>query len=260
MLDYNLKGKKYNSTRAADPYIVHLIQAMLKPNNDSTYLDIGCGTGNYSIALSAGGAHFIGVDPSSVMLQEAKKKRSSNEWTLGTAEQIPYRNQMFSGALGFLTIHHWSNLELGFSEIYRTLRPESNFIIFTSTAEQMQNYWLNHYFPEMMNKSTSQMPPEESIINAAVGAGFTLSSTLQYFVKPDLKDLFLYSGKHNPSMYLDDLVRNNISSFASLSNDIETAQALVKLSEDINSQRFQAIKDSFDQTAGDYLILQFSKE
>ena len=260
MSDYNVTGRNYNYTRRADPYLIHLMRTMLNAREGSTYLDIGCGTGNYTIALSEDGTQFIGVDPSRVMLQEAKQKKTNITWTLGNAEHIPYKDQMFSGALASLTIHHWPNLNRGFIEVYRTLKPKSNFVIFTATAEQMQSYWLNHYFPEMMNKSITQMPSLNAITDAAHNAGFRLSSSVEYCIKTDLQDLFLYSGKHNPSMYLDSAVRSNISSFASLSNDIEIAQGLVKLSSDINSLQFWRVKRTFDEKTGDYLMLGFSKD
>jgi ubiquinone/menaquinone biosynthesis C-methylase UbiE len=260
MSDYDITGRNYNYTRKADPYLVRLMRTMLNPKKGSTYLDIGCGTGNYTIALAEDGTKFIGVDPSRVMLQEAKQKTTNITWTLGDAEHIPYNDQMFSGALASLTIHHWSYLNQGFIEVYRTLKPKSNFVIFTATAEQMQNYWLNHYFPEMMKTSTNQMPSLEAIMDAAHNAGFRLSSSVEYFIETDLQDLFLYSGKHNPAMYLDGAVRSNISSFASLSNEMEIAQGLVKLSSDIDSLQFLRVKSAFDEKTGDYLMLEFSKD
>ncbi|GAA4955738.1 hypothetical protein GCM10023314_31870 [Algibacter agarivorans] len=38
------------------------------------YLDIDCGTGNYTNALQKVGFHFIGIDPSNKMLEKAKLK------------------------------------------------------------------------------------------------------------------------------------------------------------------------------------------
>jgi ubiquinone/menaquinone biosynthesis C-methylase UbiE len=260
MSDYNITGTTYNSTRRADPYLVHQIRKMLNPIKGSTYLDIGCGTGNYTVALSDDEIRFIGVDPSMVMLQIAKQKNSNIIWTLGAAEQIPYKDHMFSGALAALTLHHWSNLEKGFLEICRTLRPKSHLVVFTAKPEQMSNYWLIHYFPEMMKKSINQMPPLNAIMEAAANAGFTLYSSLEYFIKTDLQDLFLYSGKHNPKMYLDSLVRSNISSFASLADDLEINQGLLKLSRDINEDIFQHVQNSFNEHIGDYILLQFFKD
>lgn len=260
MSDYNITGTTYNFTRKADPYLVHLIRTMLDPKKGLTYLDIGCGTGNYTIALSGDGTQFIGIDPSPVMLQKAEQQGRNIIWTQGTAEKIPYKDEMFSGAVASLTLHHWADLKQGFLEIYRTLGAKSPLVVFTATAEQMRNYWLNHYFPEMMNKSIRQMPPLNAIMEAALNAGFRLSSSLDYYIKPDLQDLFLYSGKHNPQMYLDPVVRSNISSFASLSNDLEVAQGLIKLAGDIKCKIFQDVKNSFCELTGDYILLQFVKD
>jgi hypothetical protein len=53
---------------------------------------------------------------------------------------------------------------------------------------------------------------------------------------------------------------SNISSFASLSNDMEIAQGLSRLSSDIDNNHFRQVKKSFDEKTGDYLIIEFSKD
>ena len=69
---YNTIGTGYNHSRRADPYITGRLLALLQAVPGGGYLDIGCGTGNYTIALAAAGLGFTGVDPSEVMLLEAR--------------------------------------------------------------------------------------------------------------------------------------------------------------------------------------------
>jgi ubiquinone/menaquinone biosynthesis C-methylase UbiE len=70
----NRAGTRYNKTRQADPHILSRLFQFLSPEKDKLYLDIGCGTGNYTIGLSERGINFGGVDPSIPMIQVAKKK------------------------------------------------------------------------------------------------------------------------------------------------------------------------------------------
>lgn len=59
---YDIIATGYNSTRQADPYLTSRLLYWLKPTKDKLYLDIGCGTGNYTIALADNGVNFVGID------------------------------------------------------------------------------------------------------------------------------------------------------------------------------------------------------
>ncbi|ASU35884.1 class I SAM-dependent methyltransferase [Mucilaginibacter xinganensis] len=259
MANYNIIGSSYNVTRKADPFIVQQLLHLLAPKKDLKYIDIGCGTGNYTIALFESGITIQGLEPSEKMLAVAYSKNDEINWTIGVAENLPFKDNYFSGAIATLTIHHWQDLNKSFKEIYRVIKPGGHLIIFTATAEQMQNYWLMHYFPLMMKNAIQQMPSLADITQAANTAGFELSLELPYFVQDDLQDLFLYSGKSNPSFYLNNNARQNISSFASLSSNEEVAFGANMLSADITNGKFDAVKKSFDDEKGDYLFLKICK-
>jgi ubiquinone/menaquinone biosynthesis C-methylase UbiE len=51
------------------------------------YLDIGCGTGNYSSDLQKKEFQFIGIDPSIEMLQKAQSQNKNIQWKIGSAEK-----------------------------------------------------------------------------------------------------------------------------------------------------------------------------
>src|SRR5438045_1089469 len=95
---YNSIGLTYNSTRRADPYLLERMYSLLSPQKDKQYLDVGCGTGNYTIALAQKGINFVGVDPSEIMLGEAKAKSYQVEWVSGVAEKMPFKDETFAGA------------------------------------------------------------------------------------------------------------------------------------------------------------------
>ena len=60
---YDKIGIGYDKSRNADKYLVErMYDNIYLGKEDKTYLDIGCGTGNYTSALSNKGLDKIGVD------------------------------------------------------------------------------------------------------------------------------------------------------------------------------------------------------
>ncbi len=252
---YDDIGVNYNATRKADDYLVKRLLANLNPKSNGLYLDIGCGTGNYTSKLQEEGFNFIGVDPSKEMLEKAKLQNPNIDWKIGHAEYLNLNSESIDGIIGSLTIHHWKDLEKGFKELHRVLRNDGNLVIFTSTPKQMTGYWLNHYFPKMMKDSMLQMPSLKIIKNIMNQTGFASIKTELYSIKPDLKDFFLYNGKHNPNLYLNSKVRHGISSFSSLANTEEIEAGLNQLKKDIATQKIDDIIKSYENNLGDYLFI-----
>ena len=251
---YNQIGNGYNLTRSADPYIAERLYEAVFSGTDGSYLDIGCGTGNYAIALSEKGLSISGIDPSDKMLASAKERCTNIRWHNGSAENLHFADKTFTGIVGMLTLHHWQDIPAGFKEMHRVIQPGGKVAFFTSEPEQMKGYWLNHYFPGMLQQSIRQMPSVESLGDAASDAGFKVLPTEKYSIKADLKDHFLYVGKDRPEIYLDKVIRDGISSFAALANAEEVERGLFQLESDINSGKFNQVKALYQNDIGDYMI------
>ncbi|MBR9855737.1 MAG: methyltransferase domain-containing protein [Algicola sp.] len=252
---YNKIGIDYNLTRKADKYLTQQLLYHLHPTKNGRYLDIGCGTGNYTNEFQKNGFDFIGIDPSELMLGKAKLKNERIDWKIGSAENTGLPKNFVNGIIGSLTIHHWIDLKIGFPELNRVLEPNGRIVIFTSTPEQMKGYWLNHYFPKMLYDSIIQMPTLDNIKKAMKASGIKPIETHKYFVKPDLEDLFLYCGKQNPELYFNEQIRYGISSFSSLSNQTEVKNGLIELKKDIDSGKIEEVIKSYENNLGDYLYV-----
>lgn len=257
---YNSIGTGYNNKRAADPYLAEQLYENVASTAKSPYLDIGCGPGNYTIALQNKGLEMWGIDPSSKMLETAQAKSDTCHWILGSAENIPAGDNFFEGITGILTLHHWKDFTAAFKELYRVLKPGGKMVFFSSTPQQMENYWLNHYFRVMLRDSIVQMPSYETIAAAAVNAGFTMLPAETYSIHNNLQDHFLYVGKDRPELYFDEAVRNGISSFTSLANSKEVAEGLSQLRADIDSGNFETIRSRYNDDGGDYVFIKAIKE
>ncbi len=256
---YDKTGTGYNRTRTADDYITNELYNQLNVIPNSKYLDIGCGTGNYTIALSNLGLDICGVDPSTEMLKIALAKDKRIEWKPGSAEKIPYPSNYFSGVVATLTVHHWSDLSKAFKELNRILTDKGTIVLFTSTPEQMKGYWLNYYFPAMLQKSIEQMPSVDKIKKALVETELTLTSQRKYFITNELKDHFLYTGKNRPGLYFEETIRTGISSFSNLANSEEVRIGLSKLKSDIETGKIQNKISEFNNEHGDYLFIRIEK-
>ncbi len=250
---YNRIGGSYDQTRKSDPFLVERLVYHLKPTVDEAYLDIGCGTGNYTSALCEKGGKWTGVDVSSEMLRQARQKSPQVAWVMASVSQLPFTDAKFAGGIATLTIHHWPDLALGFQELARVLKGD--LVLFTSFPKQMQRYWLNHYFPIMMERSLSQMPTSKSLDHAIQKAGWSVKFEEKYFIKEDLKDRFLFSGKHQPSFYLDPTNRDGISSFRNLCPEEELNQGLKELERDLQSGDFNHVQEQYDNDQGDYMFI-----
>lgn len=252
---YDSIGSGYDHTRRADPYLVERLASLLCQRTDGHYLDLACGTGNYSAALAARGGHWVGVDHSSKMLREAARKCDSVSWHEADVEDLPFAAASFDGAILTLALHHFASPVHAFREVARVLKAAAPLVIFTSTAEQMRGYWLNHYFPQALERAIEQMPSLESTRSALRAAGLRIVASEPYHVRTDLEDLFLYSGKHRPELYLDARVRNGSSTFASLAAPEEVAEGCARLAADLASGRFAEVAAGYDDRDGDYLFL-----
>ncbi|MDA1101899.1 MAG: class I SAM-dependent methyltransferase [Proteobacteria bacterium] len=252
---YNTIGAGYDRYRSADPGITETLARTLGRPKVGSYLDLACGSGNYTIALARKGYTLTGLDISRRMLTAARQKSRAAGWVLGDGERQPFADRVFQGVVCILAIHHFHDLSVTFKECRRILCPGAPLVLFTGEAGQMRHYWLNTYFPVAMTRSMADMPTRALIERSLRDAGFADLSFANYFVSADLQDHFLYSGKHNPGFYLNDRARAGISTFARHGDEAETRQGLARLDTDITTGRFAQVRQTYRSDLGDYLFV-----
>lgn len=251
---YNTIGKTYDTTRKADPFIVQKLMHHLQAKAQQKYLDIGCGSGNYTGALAAQGLHMEGIDLSMEMLSKARKKHPNINFHEGDARHLPFLDQSYDGATCILATHHIRDIESAFQEAARVIK-HGRFVIFTATPEQCHHYWLKEYFPLMIEQGAEIMSSFEKVEQALLHAGFNTIQADPFFVTPTLQDWFLQAGKYRPEIYLDHSVRAGISSFPLAKNQQEIEQGLKALEADIRSKRIEQVIASYESSLGDYLFV-----
>ncbi len=256
---YDQIGVGYDGTRRADPGIVARLAALLDVPPDAACLDVACGTGNYTTAVAASAGRWHGVEISPRMLAEARAKPSRVLWVLGDALALPFARGSFARVMCTLAIHHFADLGGALGEIARVLH-RGRLVIFTSAPSQMRQYWLNEYFPDAMARSMAVMPELHRVQALLATAGFTSTRVEPWNVPPDLQDLFLYSGKHRPEMYLSAAFRRGISTFAQHADSAEVIAGCARLGADIETGRIDDLRRAYASTAGDYAFVVTERE
>ena len=91
-------------------------------------LDVACGTGDLSFSLHQGGeAHIVGVDFCRPMLDIAASKAAKHRFQVSLIEAdalvLPFGDGAFDGATIAYGLRNLANMEVGFKELLRVLKP-----------------------------------------------------------------------------------------------------------------------------------------
>jgi ubiquinone/menaquinone biosynthesis C-methylase UbiE len=119
----------YDKARALAPETRRLWQDLLSVHVDraeiSLVIDLGCGTGRFSELLAAHfGVQVIGIDPSLKMLDQARRKLTSDNviYCQGLAEALPFRDGCADLVFMSMVYHHFNDPTAVASECHRVLR------------------------------------------------------------------------------------------------------------------------------------------
>ncbi|MEN6519143.1 MAG: methyltransferase domain-containing protein [Methanospirillum sp.] len=86
-------------------------------------LDIGCGTGLFVERYCERGGKAVGLDLSPKMIERARDRCASAEWTVGTGDALPFRDDSFDAASSLLAFSYFRNPDRMLAEALRVLRP-----------------------------------------------------------------------------------------------------------------------------------------
>lgn len=140
-------------------------------------LDLGCGTGRFSDALSA---HFradvIGLDPSVKMLSQALAKPHSTRvrYARACAEAMPLPAESVDVIFMSMSLHHFSSHDQAAGECRRVLRDDGRLFIRNGTREQIPAYPYYPFFPASHPILEEVLPASPRIRATFEAAGFQL--------------------------------------------------------------------------------------
>ncbi|KAF2507886.1 bifunctional demethylmenaquinone methyltransferase/2-methoxy-6-polyprenyl-1,4-benzoquinol methylase UbiE [Flavobacterium zhairuonense] len=116
-------------------------------------LDIATGTGDLAILMAQTNAEkIIGLDISAGMLEVGKKKVAEKnlsntiDLVLGDSENIPFEDNYFDAITVGFGVRNFENLEKGFAEILRVLKPNGIFVILETSVPDKTPYKQGYKF------------------------------------------------------------------------------------------------------------------
>ncbi len=136
--DYGRIADYYDRVRTNDADYLRFWTAPLvkfgRIGRDSRVLDVGCGTGRFTITMEEmTGASVYGLDASADMLKRAKKKSDGVKWVQGSAEDLPFENGFFDTVTVTMAIHQFEKKREAIAEAARVLKSGGHLVVLTTS-------------------------------------------------------------------------------------------------------------------------------
>lgn len=109
--------------------------SLYKPTPGMKILDVGCGTGNFSIKLAEMGCKVIGIDKSGEMLSQAKEKAKKKgldiEFHIMDIYDINFPDESFDGVFSMAAFEFIKESKKAYNEMHRVLKKDGPLLIGT---------------------------------------------------------------------------------------------------------------------------------
>lgn len=215
---YDTIGRTYSVTRREDRRVADQIHAALGPGS---IVNVGAGSGNYEPA----DRRVVAVEPSRAMIGQRSAERGPV--VQAVAEALPFADRSFDIAMAVLTLHHWSDLAAGLSELARVTDRQ---VLMFFEPEIAHAFWAIDYFPEARSLPTEVDPPGEATLRAHLA----VTEIRPVLVPSDCVDGFGSAFWSRPEAYLDPQVQAGMSWLAMLTDDAR-ARGTERLRGDLES-------------------------
>ena len=217
---YDEIGQGYRGYRQQDDRLANALRRTL--GDVDSIANVGAGVGSYEPS----DVFVVAIEPSLEMIKQRPIDAASA--IRASATHLPFPDSSFDAALAVLTLHHWDDITSGLKELCRIARKRVVIVTWDSSS---QGFWLlKDYFPEILEIDTAIFPSVERI-REAIGP-----VNVEVFEIPhDCTDGFLGAYWRRPSSYLDESIRNSMSTFSKI-GDVD--RGLGQLREDLQTGKW----------------------
>ncbi len=132
-----------------------LLEDLMHPRAEEMWIDLGCGTGSYSMVLASHGCVVVGVDESQPMLERARLQRpeaAQITYIQGDIGNLPYGAGTYDGALLQVALEFVSDPRRVICEALRVLKPRGRLVM---GVIQGSGAWAKSYRARARQESSS---------------------------------------------------------------------------------------------------------
>jgi ubiquinone/menaquinone biosynthesis C-methylase UbiE len=203
-LNYDLIASEYAQHRQIHPGVLRNLCARIDISNGFRVLEVGCGTGNYILALERlTEARCWGLDPSGGMLAEAQARPGGIRFQIGGAEGLDFPAGFFNVVFSVDVIHHVGDRLAYFQEAYRVLKVGGAVCTVTDSEWIIRNRQpLAVYFPETIEVELDRYPGIDQLQDLMKQAGFDETSQELVEFRYELAEMQAYRDKAFSALHL----------------------------------------------------------
>ena len=203
-IDYTCLATEYAQHRRVHPQVLKSLIETGPIDGATRVLEVGCGTGNYSLALvEATGCQSYGIDPSPAMLAQAENRSPEATFQLGHAEKLDFPDSYFDVVFSVDVIHHVRDRAAFYREARRVLKPGGGFCTVTDTEAIIRSRQpLAVYWPETIAPELERYPSLATLQSLLAEAGFEQITTSEVEFAYPITDLQAYRDKAFSALHL----------------------------------------------------------
>ena len=223
---FNQMAPVYDTYRGVDAQVLEYLSQRMKARESGrrqALLDIGCGTGRYSIQLAETyDLQVTGVDVSEKMLNQAREKHPSGVWLLKPIEEVGFSDESFNFILMSYVIHHLKDYPRTLQDCHRYLRPGGALFIVTDSHEQFRSSYFNRLVPRILEIDLNRFPDIAKLCDTLTRMGFKVDVT-------ELSKRTTVSSRRDVEDIVEKMRRRYVSTLTYLTDDeLETGAQRVE--------------------------------
>ena len=203
-IDYDTLASEYAQHRRIHSGVLMNLLAESHLNASSSVLEVGCGNGNYIVAIQeAVGCTCWGIDPSEQMLAISRSRSQQVRFEPGQAETLAFPEATFDLVFSVDVIHHVGDRTAFYHEACRVLKPGGKICTVTDSEDIIRDRQpLAYYFPESVEPEVKRYPHISDLHQIMVEASFDGIFEKRVVHHTTIQNIQAYRDKAFSSLYL----------------------------------------------------------